>query len=292
MEMKMKKLLTVLITISMFLMASSAFAETLYKVGIGDVLEINVLQPEKMTNSVAVSPDGSITFPYIGNLPVKGLTLTEIQEEIAGKLKDGYMKYPVVSVFLKESNSRKFFVYGEINHPGVYPFSENTTVLKAIAIAGGFARQSQDIIVKVLRPKANGSGNEIIKTNITEIMENNSEKEVLIQSGDTVIVIIPPVKEIIPIPPAPISKFFVYGEVNRPGVFELEEKTTILKAIAIAGGFTKYGSSSRVKVLRPNKDAPGYETISINVNLVMSGSSKEDILLKNGDTVVVSEGMF
>ena len=67
---------------------------------------------------------------------------------------------------------------------------------------------------------------------------------------------------------------------------------TVLKAISIAGGFTKFGSASRVKVLRPRENKPGYETIKINMKDVMDGNSEADLSIQSGDMVVVSEGMF
>ena len=166
---------------------------TEYIIGNDDVLDITVIQPEKMALMVTVSPDGNINFPYIGTVPVKGMTLEKVQNVIQTRLADGYMKYPVVSVTLKECRSKKFFVY---------------------------------------------------------------------------------------------------GEVARPGTYYLEDNSTILKAISLAGGFTKYGSSSRVKVLRPKKGEKGYETIKVNINAVMDGSSKDDVVLETGDIVVISEGIF
>lgn len=164
-----------------------------YMVGVDDVVELVVLQPEKLAVTATVSPDGNITFPYIGTVQVKGSTLTGIQSDVQARLADGYMKYPVVVVTLKESRSKKFFVY---------------------------------------------------------------------------------------------------GEVMKPGTYYLDENTTVLKAISMAGGFTKYGSSSRVKVLRPRKDAPGYEAVKVDIKAVMDGASSDDVALKSNDIVVVSEGMF
>jgi len=164
-----------------------------YAVGIDDILDISVLQPEKSLSTVTVAPDGSITFQYIGTVHVKGMTLAKIQEEIQSRLANGYMKYPVVAVSLREMHSKKFFVY---------------------------------------------------------------------------------------------------GEVIRPGTFPLEENMAILKAISMAGGFTKFGSSSRVKVLRERKDKPGYDAVKVNIKNIMDGSDKDDIVLQNGDIVVVSEGVF
>ncbi|MBP7736593.1 MAG: polysaccharide export protein [Spirochaetes bacterium] len=86
--------------------------------------------------------------------------------------------------------------------------------------------------------------------------------------------------------------FTVSGEVIRPGSYQLQEKTTVLKAISIAGGFTRFGSKSRVKLLRPFPDKPGYDSIKINLQKAMNGDAKEDVILKPGDIVVVSEGFF
>jgi len=87
-------------------------------------------------------------------------------------------------------------------------------------------------------------------------------------------------------------KFFVYGAVNRPGEYALADKMSVLRAISMAGGFTKFGSSSRVKVLRAKTDSNGYETIKINIKAVMDGDSKADLAIENGDIIVTSEGIF
>ncbi len=88
------------------------------------------------------------------------------------------------------------------------------------------------------------------------------------------------------------DKFFVYGEVNRPGMFPREKNTTVLAAISMAGGFTKFGSASRVKVLRMNDKYDIYDTIPVNINDVLAGDSVADIQIRPGDIVVVSEGVF
>ncbi len=159
-----------------------------YNVGIDDVLDIAVLQPEKLGVTVTVSPDGAITFPYIGNVHVKGLTLARVQEEIQAALANGYMKYPVVTVSLKESRSRKFFVYGEVMRPGTYQLEENTTVLRAISMAGGFNKFGSSSRVKVLRVKNQGAGYENIKINIKAVMNGDSAADIVLKPGDTVVV--------------------------------------------------------------------------------------------------------
>ena len=159
-----------------------------YTVGIDDTLEISVLQPEKFLITVTVAPDGLITFPYIGAVVAKERTLPEIQEEIQNRLADGYMRYPVVSVSLKESRSKKFFVYGEVVRPGTYLLDEYTTVFKAISMSGGFSKYGSASRVKVLRPSADNKDMKVIKVNINAVMEGSSKEDVQLRPGDTVVV--------------------------------------------------------------------------------------------------------
>jgi polysaccharide export outer membrane protein len=266
-----------------FLAASAAAGETdavssEYAVGVGDVIVVSVLQPEKIDRTAVVNPDGAISFPYIGTVQVSGQTLAQIQEEIRARLADGYMKYPVVAVSLSESRSRKFFVYGDVVHPGGYPFEDGITVLRAISTAGGFSKGSISSRVKVLRSGTGAAGYETIDVRVREMLDGIPGTDVVLKAGDVI-----NVSE---------SKFFVYGEVIRPGVYALEEGITVLKAISMAGGFSKFGSASRVKVLRSNADGAGYETIKVNLKAVVDGASAEDVILLPDDTVVVSEGVI
>ncbi|MFA5147891.1 MAG: polysaccharide biosynthesis/export family protein [Candidatus Omnitrophota bacterium] len=156
-----------------------------YRVGNEDILDIAVLQPEQLALTVTVSPDGSITFPYIGKVDVKGKTPSEVQDEIQSRLADGYLKYPVVSVAVKESRSKKFYVYGEVLKPGTYFLEDNMTVMKAISTAGGFTKYGSSSRVKVLRPKAGAAGYETIKANMKLIM-NGLAKDIVLEPGDIV----------------------------------------------------------------------------------------------------------
>jgi len=159
-----------------------------YTIGVDDILEISVLQPDELLRVVNVAPDGTITFPYIGTIKVKDLTITQIQKNVQKALADGYMKYPVVVVSLQESRSRKFFVYGEVTNPGAYAIAENTTVLRAISMAGGFTKFGSSSRVKVLRPKDEEAGYETVKIDIKKVMNGDSQRDILLKTGDMVVV--------------------------------------------------------------------------------------------------------
>lgn len=158
-----------------------------YTVGVQDVLTVSVLQPEQILSDCVVSPDGSITLPYINNVHVKGMTVDQVQQEVQNRLADGYLKYPSVVVSLKMSNSRRFFVYGEVIKPGPYPMEENTTVLRAISMSGGFTRFGSASRVKLLRPKPQG-GYETMQINIKSVMEGDPVADILIKNGDIIVV--------------------------------------------------------------------------------------------------------
>lgn len=186
----MKKLFILFVSIALIasLPAVNAKETTEYTVGIDDMLTISILQPDKFATEAVVSPDGSISFPYIGAVKVKGFTLAEIQNRIQTQLADGYMKYPVVMVSLRESRSRKFFVYGEVIRPGTYSIEENTTVLRAISMAGGFSKFGSSSRVKILRSKKNEPGYEKIKVNVKAVMNGDSNVDIILQAGDIVVV--------------------------------------------------------------------------------------------------------
>ena len=166
--------------------ADSAVAE--YRIGVDDVLSISVLRPEALTADAVVSPDGFISFPYIGNVFVKGMTLLQIQEEIQKQLSNGYMQYPVVAVALKESRSRKFFIYGEVARPGSYALEDNMTVFKAISVAGGLTKYGASSRVRILRPALDGADHQTIKVDVGDISKGKTEKDVAIQAGDVIVV--------------------------------------------------------------------------------------------------------
>ncbi|OGR85663.1 MAG: hypothetical protein A2901_07805 [Elusimicrobia bacterium RIFCSPLOWO2_01_FULL_54_10] len=257
----------------------TAGANSNYAVGADDIIEISVLRPEKISNIVTVSPDGAISFPYIGSVFVKGMSLDQVQEAVRKRLADGFIKYPEVSVALKESKSKKIFISGEVGKPGPYPFEESMTVLKAISTAGGFAKNGSFGRGKLMRQGRNGAQttHKLVIKGISDDPSNDANRR--LEPGDTLVIL--------------EDKFFVYGDVSNPGTYSMEENVTALKAISMVGGFTKNGPSSRVRVLRPKKNESDYETFNVNIKGIMAGTSDDtNMMLEPGDTVVVSEDKF
>ena len=147
-----------------------------------------MLQPDQFITNVTVAPDGYISFPFIGNVKVQGMNLPEVQSEIQKRLADGYIKYPVVTVYLKEAKSKKYLVSGEVERPGSYILEDDTTVLKAISIAGGFTKYGNSSHVKILRQKDGGKGYEAISVNLKKVMDGDSQENPMLKPGDMVVV--------------------------------------------------------------------------------------------------------
>lgn len=253
--------------------------ENPYRVGIDDVLDISVLGYDNLKTVSAVTTDGSISFPYIGAVYVKGLSVSDIEKEISKRLANGYIKYPVVSVSLINSKSVKFFIYGEVKNPGKYILEDNMTVLKAISAAGGITPEGIYGAIKLKRKQKDINEYKEIGIDLKNVEEGIINGDMPIEPEDILVI-------------DRNNSFFVYGEVSKPGKFTLEDGTTVLKAISIAGGFTKYGSPYRVKILRPIQGKKGYEDIKIDIKGAVRGQAGKDIYLEAEDIVVASEGIL
>lgn len=111
-----------------------------YIIGEGDILKITVYDHEDLTTVARVSGEGVIVFPLIGQVEVKGLTLSQITQNISVLLTDGYVVNPQVSIFIQEFRSKKAFIMGEVNKPGLYVLPWQTTLLSVLSEAGGSQR--------------------------------------------------------------------------------------------------------------------------------------------------------
>lgn len=120
--------------------------------GPGDVFEVKVFQEPDLSNVYRVAADGSIKFPLCGRLQVGGKTGAELEEFISTCLKAGnYLKSPQVSVYVKELNSKKVFVFGEVQKAGTFAYEDSMTIVQAITLAGGFTAKAAPNSTSVTR---------------------------------------------------------------------------------------------------------------------------------------------
>ncbi|MGH1397720.1 MAG: polysaccharide biosynthesis/export family protein [Alphaproteobacteria bacterium] len=120
-----------------------------YRLGAEDRLRIHVFGEDDLSNSYQVGSDGSIAFPLIGQVVVRGKTVREVQDVLAVRLSDGYLIDPSISVEI--DRYRSFYILGEVAAPGSYDYEAGMRVLKAVALAGGFTYRANRDEVRMLR---------------------------------------------------------------------------------------------------------------------------------------------
>jgi polysaccharide export outer membrane protein len=129
--------------------ASTANLST-YKLGVGDVISVQVVGEDDLKREkVRLSDAGTLSFPYLGEIRVRGMTVGELEDFIAKGLKGRYLLNPQVTVTIGEY--RNFFVNGLVEKPGGYPFVPGLTVRKAISLAGGFKERASKEKINVIR---------------------------------------------------------------------------------------------------------------------------------------------
>ena len=114
-----------------------AGATDTYRIGEHDLLKIEVFQVSELSSEERVAEDGTIVMPLIGPVEIGGSTPKEAEERIAGILAQNYLQDPQVNIFVKEYASQKVTVTGSVKQPGVFPLTGHTTLLQAVALAGG-----------------------------------------------------------------------------------------------------------------------------------------------------------
>jgi len=137
-----------------------AYGESEFKLGPDDVVEVFVYKEQELSTTVVVRPDGKISLPLIGELPVSGKTALDLQKEIAQRLTQ-FIAQPTVTFIVKEVNSAKVTVAGEVKTPGMYKIKDRATVVDAVALAGGFTEYAKRDKVMLIRIESNGQQHRI-----------------------------------------------------------------------------------------------------------------------------------
>lgn len=156
-----------------------------FRLGPEDVLDVFVWKEPDLSSAVTVRPDGKISLPLAGELEASGKTAIQMQDEIVQKLQQ-YIKQPVVTVIVKQINSLKISVLGEVRKPDVYKIKNRVTVLDAVAMAGGFTDLARPNRVVVLRKTA--AGPQRIVVNINQLVEDKTGSPFYLEPSDTVYV--------------------------------------------------------------------------------------------------------
>lgn len=167
--------------------ASPPPAITDYVIGPEDLLQITVWKNESLSRELAVRPDGKISMPLLHDIQAAGLTPMQLQEKLATALGE-FMPNPEVSVTVTEVRSYRISVLGEVVKPGVLQLKSDTTVLEAIALAGGFRDFASPSKIVILRRNGDGQTHKIPFNYNRVVKDNRADGNVTLKSGDVVVV--------------------------------------------------------------------------------------------------------
>jgi polysaccharide export outer membrane protein len=153
--------------------------------GPGDVVEIRVYQEPDLTGAYRLSPEGTVDFPLCGKVQLTGKTSSQAADTLIACLAKGYIRNPQVTVLVREYNSQKIFVFGEVQKPGTFPYESNMSIVQAITLAGGFTKQAARNYTNVTRTV---EGKELkIRVPVEEIGQGR-ERNFVLQPGDIIFV--------------------------------------------------------------------------------------------------------
>ena len=250
-----------------------------YRVGPGDVLDVAVLGNADLTRTATVQPTGSITFPLLNEVPVAGLTVSEIQRRLTALLIKDFLVDPHVEVKVKEFQSQFVIVLGEVNTPGRKVLRGGSRLVDVLVEAGGFTPRASGEIVITRNEGSFEGGSKSLRMRLggTFSAQDYVGLELALRNGDVIT--------------APARQYVtVEGEVQRPGRYAIEGDLTVTGAISTAGGLTRFGSSD-VK-LRRIEAGTGQVTITkVDLKDVRKGKYPDPPVAPN-DVITVSRRLF
>jgi protein involved in polysaccharide export with SLBB domain len=155
------------------------------RIGLDDTFDVRVYGEPELTGTYRVATDGSVDFPLAGRLVVAGLMPGEVQQLVVKKLKEGYLKDPQVTVTIKDRNSQKISVLGQVARPGQVPYYPHMTIVDAIASAGGFTGIAAKNSVSLRRDVSGKTQTRVFP--VADISEGRSPN-VTVLPGDVLVV--------------------------------------------------------------------------------------------------------
>lgn len=250
--------------LSAWLSTTSFAADNDYRIGAGDVIRIGVFDHPELTVDLKVSESGNITVPSVGSVKVVGLSTHQIEQLLATRFEQGEVLHNAqVTVNVLEYLSQRVAVMGQVGKPGHYSLSEKRTVMDMLAMAGGAVAGSAADEITLIHQDGT-------RTNIDlrRLFNGDLSVNATVKAGDTLF-----------IPRAP--QFYIYGEVQRPGMYRLERNMSLSQAIAAAGGLTPKGTERGITIKRSDKSGKERRL-----------SVKKAQSLQADDVILVKESLF
>lgn len=242
-------------------------ADNDYRMGTGDVLRITVYGQPDLTTEARVGENGGITFPLIGDVKLAGITPARGETEIAQRLsKGGFILEPFVTLNVMQYRSQQISVLGRVNRPGKYTLEKISRISDALALAGGIIIDGSDTVTLV---RTRDGKPEYRDIDVIALFRPGGEaSNELVQDGDIINVARQPM-------------FYIYGEVQRPGAFRLEQNMSVVQALSMGGGVNARGTQRGIRILRRDGNGAMQELEARLADMV-----------KKDDVIYVKESLF
>lgn len=157
-----------------------------YRVGANDLLDVEVLNLESGKRTVRVNAAGFVTLPLVGPVAVAGLTQQQVEQHVASLYGAKYLQDPQVSVFIREFTTERITIDGAVTKPGIYPLVGQMTLLRALALAGGFGQIANSTEVKVFRQ--GDKGERQVATFDVDRIRAGKDEDPSVRGGDLIVV--------------------------------------------------------------------------------------------------------
>ncbi|MDF1737758.1 MAG: polysaccharide biosynthesis/export family protein [Verrucomicrobiales bacterium] len=247
-----------------------------YRIGPGDILDIEVAENKDTRTKSTVMPDGMLYFNTARGVNVKGKTVREISTLLSHQLKEDYVN-PVVTVNVSKADSQRFWMLGQVAKPGTYPITKPTTLVDAISTGSGLLSVRDSVNVNNpesadLERAAIIRDGEVLPVNFDSLIrEGDMSQNIYVNAGDYIF-----------IPSLTASSIYVLGHVNNPGPISYERDLTMLAAVAGAGGPKPEAVVTKALIIRGGHHNP--EVAVVNFRDIMKGFDS-DLRLEAGDII-------
>jgi polysaccharide export outer membrane protein len=252
-----------------------------YRLGPGDVVQLNVLQQPALDRSLLIRPDGTAVIPLVGEVEMAGLTLNEAEELVRQKLRLFNHDIVDISLTVTQYNALRVYVLGAVVSPGSYTFDAAPTLWDALREAGGVSTGANLAAVRVI--SVDGTATSSRTYDLTGLVAGTgAAPQVLLQAGDTVIV---PGEEARSV--APDVGVQVFGGVAAPGTYTIAEPTRLMTVLMIAGSPLEAADLEKVWWVHATGNGR-YDARLIDVSkFIEEGEMSGNPLIHPGDTVEV-----
>lgn len=256
-----------------------------YRLGAGDKVEFQSFNDEKLSREeLVVRFDGQLSLPLIPDVAVANLTRAEAEERIREEYRSVF-RDPQVALIVRDAASKSYAIVGDVEKPGVYPFTTNTKLIEAISLAGGLRRRSSSSSVggfvgvtgqltKAFIVRTVNGQREVLQFDLRGLgTPGVHDSEVPVQYGDLIYI------------PEGVNLVYLLGESRNPVIVELTEGMKLLQLLALSGGFDSSTARLSGVVLMRQVDGDNTQVMKMNVREMLR--TGRDVLLVPGDIVYI-----